>query len=122
MDPKLQELWSLLCLKPMDLTDQQLAQVIEAEDKLGEIARCLEYGFPRDWQRVVRYRARKAELDKLTTEQLREMSDGYRASYAAMIESDPNDELLPDSAFEPPPIDSDEHIVYELLCEREKTL
>ena len=107
----------LLLRDPMDLSGAELSQLLTETDGLADEIRELWRAFPSRWQEVVRYRARKAELVSLNDEQLVAMRQGIRDD-RSQVEADDTDDELPDSFFEPPLLDSDEHIVNELLEER----
>ncbi len=115
---QLKELWLLFLENPLNLTDEQIAQLLEAkgnkefEDLLWRVSR-----YPFNIKTVQRYRARKEYLAKLSTIELEEIKNGIRESRNAIINATDNEELS-DLFFEPPSIDSDEHIVYEILKER----
>ncbi len=108
-----------LLLEDRELTDEELKKIIAHK---GEISRYLD-GLSRfatsGAERETRYRARKIELGKLDTKELRRRSDEMGRSRGQAMRDDTYDEL-PDEFFESPPKDSDEHIVYELLEERKK--
>jgi len=107
----------LLLRDPMDLSGAELSQLLtEPVDLADEIHR-LWRAFPSRWQEVVRHRARKAELLRLSDDELREGLWRIQTERSRVAADDTNDEL-PDSFFEPPPLDSDEHIIGELLRER----
>ena len=107
----------LLLRDPMDLSGAELSQLLTETDGLADEIHRLWRAFPSRWQEVVRYRARKAELASLSDEQLVAMRQGIRDD-RSQVEADDTDDELPDSFFEPPLLDSDEHIVNELLKER----
>ncbi len=77
----------------------------------------LYHSFPLRVERIRRYRARKKEISVLSTEKLLEMQKSINASRSVAIAEDDYDEQ-PDSLYEPPPIDSDEYIISEILKER----
>ncbi|MFH0712588.1 MAG: hypothetical protein V2A55_01925 [Candidatus Jorgensenbacteria bacterium] len=109
--------WSLLIKRYP--TDEEIAELLAHSDEIGSHLHSVWSGFPHRWEAVQRYRARKKELDKVSTEELQAMMERFRASRAQAVADDLDDDL-DDSFFEAPPIDSDEHIVYELLGEWEK--
>lgn len=110
---------ALLCLETRELTDEELNQVVASGNKIGEyfdrLSRFVEYGARRE----KRYRLRRTELEKLSTEELQQMNDLINHEWGCMLADDVNDEL-PDSCFEAPAIDSDGHIVRELLEKRKE--
>ena len=110
---------ALLCMEPHQLSDRQLDEIITHGD---EIFRYLDgvSSFARSGAaREKRYRARKLELAKLPDEELQRMSRLMSEERGRVLQDDEHDEL-PDSFFEAPPKDSDEHIIHELLEERRK--
>jgi len=109
--------WLLLIKR--NPTDEEIAEVLAYSEEIGSSLHSVWSSFPHRWEAVQRYRARKAELSVRPTEELRGIMERFRASRARAIADDWADDL-DDSFFEAPPIDSDEHIVYELLKEREK--
>jgi hypothetical protein len=90
---------------------------------LGDHLRSILGGFPSSWKRALRHHKRKEELSKLSTEELkamdRKISGDREAFFRSVNAREEAGEDVGDSAFEGPPVDSDEHIVYELLKERE---
>ena len=108
---------ALLCLETRELMDEEIDQIIRQKE---EICRYLD-GCNRfassGAEKVRRYRRRKLQLDKLSTEELKEQMREMNRGRGEIFAADENDEL-DDSFFEAPPIDSDEHIIYELLEER----
>jgi hypothetical protein len=110
---------ALLCLETRRLTDEELREIKQHGQELYSY---LERRGSFAWhgaEHVLRARARRAELDKLPTEELERGMKGINYDRQAFLASHDDDDLE-DSAFEAPPIDSDEHIVYELLEERKK--
>lgn len=110
---------ALLCLEKRELTDDELREINE---KGNEIYSYLSErgGFAiHGAASLLRYRARRAELDKLTTEDLQRRMSGIRGERNAFFASHDDDDIG-DSAFEAPPIDSEAHIVAELLEERQQ--
>ncbi len=110
----------LVTKKPGEMSEEELRQIMDAGDQLGAY---LDNRVGR-WFVVVRaqlnYRARKAELNKLSTEKLQRIWDDICRDRAAIIRADWDDDL-PDSFYEAPPLDSDHHIIPEILEERRKT-
>lgn len=116
---RIQKLWLLLLEDFRNLTDEQVDELLVEKKALGERLSWLWNHFPYSLEDVRSYRARKKELDKLSTEQLREIQRRIGESRAAVLRSyGDNDDDLSDSFFEAPPINSDEHVTYELLKER----
>ena len=110
---------ALLCLEKRDLTDDELKEVKEDGHEIyGYLSE--RGGFAlHGAASLLRYRARRAELDKLPTEELqRRMSEINGARNAFFASHDDDD--IDDSSFEGPGIDSDEYIVVEILDERRK--
>ena len=113
---RLKELWLLLLEDPMSLTDEQIEEFIAADDEIQPVRRRL-VTFPDAYTTVRRYRRRKAELAQLSTEVLRQLNGNYWRDRDSVLAEDFADDL-PDSFFEASRIDSDEHIIQELLKER----
>lgn len=118
---RLKELWSLLLLlvdDPRTLTDAQLEKLNQGADRLDGYATALAHSSIRSRiDELRRYRVRKAHLAAMSTEELQRMQDGIRRDRAAVMAEEVDDDL-PDSFFEAPALDSDRHIVDELLDER----
>ena len=110
---------AMLCLESRELTDEELDGIITQKDAieiyLFRVSNFASYGAEKE----KRYRRRKQQLNKLSTEELERMWNGISVGRLAFLATDVNDEL-PDSAYEAPPKESDEHIVYELLEERRR--
>ena len=116
----LEHLFPILMKEPSKLTEEELDMLLEAEEILHrEVARLSRFVCP-GLEKLKRYRARRNELDKLSTHELEEIQLNIGRSKAQALANDPNDENLPDLFFEFPPIDSDESIVYVLLLERKQ--
>ena len=113
--------FTLLLKETVQLTDEELGELVAAKDQLADKLNILDRRVRWGLEEIKRYRARKKELVQRSTEELQKMSQRFCESRAAAIESD-DDFYDPggDSLYEPPSIDSDEHIVYELLKERGK--
>ncbi|MBI1984884.1 MAG: hypothetical protein HYS60_02105 [Candidatus Wildermuthbacteria bacterium] len=115
----LQELWMLLFQSPGDLDDVQIKRLLGAKEVLYDFLVRRHQQFPGYLVMIQRYRARKRELGELPTERLQELQEEIRKQRKSFYSSK-NEEDIGDSFFESPPIDSDEHILYELLRERGK--
>ena len=111
---------ALLCLETRKLTDEELMEIDKADMELYSFLENRGSLAISGAARLLRYRSRQKELEKLSTEELEKMRRVHMAQRSSAMIADEYDEL-PDSFFEAPPIDSDEHIVYQLLEEREKT-
>ena len=110
---------ALLCLETRELTDEELDQVIASSKDIWIYLSYRQNFVYTGAERVKRYRLRRAELNKLPTQKLEQMGDEINQERSAILAADFDDDL-PDSFFEAPPINSDEHIVHELLEERRK--
>lgn len=112
---------ALLCLEERELTEEELREIIAHGREVASFF--LGYArFPGDTAlRLLRYRRRRTEFEKLETGELERMLQQIHRERATVIESyGDNDDDLDDSFFEAPPIDSDQHILYEILEERKK--
>ena len=109
-------LFPLLLKDVSELTDGQIVQLLTVEEELINMAEAIR-GKIFGLKKIQRYRARKKELDELSTAELTERQkeiDQSRTYFFATVDDDD----VGDSCFETPSIDSDEHIIYELLKER----
>jgi hypothetical protein len=104
------------------LTEEEINDILGAKELLGNHLRSILGGFPSSWERALRHYKRKEKLSKLSIEELKVMdqkiSEDREAFFRSVDAREEAGEDVGDSAFEGPPIDSDEHIVYELLKER----
>ncbi|HDZ54596.1 MAG TPA: hypothetical protein ENI19_01140 [Candidatus Nealsonbacteria bacterium] len=114
---RLKELWMLLFGNPINLTDPEIERLLESEKELRTILHFTYSGFPHQIERVKKHHAKKKELSELPTEKLVEMKCAIEENRLAVLRST-NEEELSDSFFEAPPIDSNEHILNEILKER----
>ena len=109
----------MLCLESRELTDEELDCIINQGGEIGrylsQVSNFASYGAEKE----KRYRRRKQKLNESSTEELKQMWKEISADRSAFLATDVNDEL-PDSAYEAPPKESDEHIVYEILQERRR--
>jgi len=110
---------ALLCMETRDLTDEEIEQIIDKGDDIGRYFYYRGNFAGEGVKQLKRYRARRVELDKLSTEELDRMMGVISQRISAVVEADYADEL-PDSFYEAPPIDSDSHILCEILVERKK--
>lgn len=123
---KLGSLWLLFLDDPMKLTSVQIKKLLKAENAL-RVARSRVERFPENLIAIQEYRRKKEELSKLSTEELRKLQQkivGEKRKHSAFfkdlgIERSVND-IKDRALFEPPCIDSDEYIIYEILQERKK--
>lgn len=113
----LKELWMLLFENPRSLDDEQITCLLEAEKELGHVLDHVYHWFPEEFRRLQRYHRKKNELSQLSMEELMERSQGITKQRTSILRSVPDEELS-DSFFEAPSLDSDEHILYEILRER----
>jgi len=120
-EARLEKLWALLLKDPTKLSREEINSLLEAKDELHDLLGYKYQAFPDNLGRVLRYHKRKEELSKLSTEELKKIDENIRLDRAAAFASisDGEEEEIGDSNFAEPPIDSTEHIVYELLKERE---
>ena len=114
---RLKELWMLLFESPENLTDEQIVCLLEAEKQLRDVIYRVYYWFPDEVRRVQKYRTKKNELSQLPTEELMKKRQRIINQRSSVLRSVPDEELS-DSFFESPSIDSDEHILFEILTER----
>ena len=114
---RLEELVSLLLKDPISLSDSEIENISASSDELRDFLYQLR---DRVYQveEVRRYRKQKMELAKCSTNELLEMRRKNNEWRSARIREDWNDDL-DDSFYEAPSLDSEEHIIYELLKERE---
>jgi hypothetical protein len=119
-EDQLERLWPLLLKDPLSLTEEEINEILKIKEFIGFHLRSISSRFPSDWQMALRHHQRKEELSKLPTEELQKIEKNIRERRVAVLGSlsDREEEEIGDSFFESPPIDSDEHIVYELLKER----
>ena len=101
----------------MAISEEDIDRLLAQEEELGRELYQLWRSFPWAIKEVKRYRARKAELSTTDTEMLQAQLRHLGARRSRAMDEDVNDEL-PDSFFESPPMDSDEHIIPEILRER----
>jgi hypothetical protein len=122
MDPVekciLHDCMMLLLKDPESLSDGQLANLLANKDMIKNTLHDLFTSFPHRIEEIQRYRVRKKELLALPREKLVEMWKDICARRSAAMAADPDDTKLPDSFFEMAPIDSDRHIIHEILEER----
>jgi hypothetical protein len=120
---QLERLWPFLLVEPLRLTEEEIKDILGAKELLENHLRSISGGFPSSWERALRHHKKKEELSKLSTEELkamdREINKDREAFFRSVDAREEAGEDVGDSAFEGPPVDSDEHIVYELLKERE---
>ena len=116
---KFKELWLLLREDPLSLDDDQIREIIAGGEELSRRLWNIYMGLPRRYEAVLQSRSRRLELEQLSTEKLKARQKEINCHRSAEQEADWSDDL-PDSFFEAPPIDSDEHIVDEILEERAK--
>jgi len=115
---RLKELWMLLFEKPESLHDEQITSLLEVEEQLRDAIYYVYHWFPQEFRKVQRYRTKKNELSQLSTEELIQKRQVILNRRASVFKRVPEEEIS-DSFFESPSIDSDEHILYELLKERD---
>ena len=109
----------LVTKKPKEMSEGELQRIMDVSDELERYLNFFRGDFPDCVVRERRYRARKAELVELKTEELQRIHDDIREARAEAVRADWHDDL-PDSFFEGSLKDSDAHIVSELLKERQK--
>ena len=120
MTTQLHVLWNLLATDDLNtLTDEHIHELLESKEELRKMTKRAVGRLHEGLEELQRYRARKKELQLLPAEELQTMYRGICSRRGAAIEADVADEL-PDSFFEPPPIDSDQYILSEMLGERKK--
>jgi hypothetical protein len=119
-EDQLEKLWPFLLKNPLSLTEEQLNEILKIKDLLKDCLSSISSRFPFNWESALRHHKRKEELSKLPTEELQKIEKNIRERRAAVLGSinDREEEEIGDSFFALPLIDSDEHIVYELLRER----
>ena len=117
------KLWALLPKDPVTLSKDEINRLLKAKEDLKSRLHGISVGFPGDIERALRHHEKKEQLSKLSTEELRKIEQRNREAHAAfsrsIIAREESGEEIGDSAFEAPSIDSEEHIVFELLKERE---
>lgn len=118
MTTKLHDLFSLLLKPREELTDEEITILLTNAPELKDRIFQLWHSFPHAIEEVRRYRTRRSELEKLTTAELKEMSQEINQRRAAYLSAH-DEEDIEDSFFESPPLDSKEHIIYEILRGRE---
>ena len=120
-EAQIEKLWVLLFRDPTKLSKEEINSLLEAKEELHDLLQYKLLAFPDNLRIAERYHKRKEELSKLSTEELKEIDKNIRLDRAAALGSlsDREEEEIGDSNFSEPPIDSTEHIVHELLRERE---
>jgi len=113
----LTEVIPLLLGDRMTISDEDLDRLLDQEEELNRELYQLWRSFPRALKEVKRYRTRKAELSTTDTKMLQARLRHISDARSRAIAEDTNDEL-DDSFFGLPPLDSDEHIIPEILRER----
>lgn len=117
-----EKLKNLLCLLLSDwqkLSDNQIQNLLKEEKQINSRLHSLYRSFPSELERILRYRQKKAELDKFSTKELLTKQKEMNETRARIMKND-LDDSLEDSFYEPAPLDSEENIIYELLEERAK--
>lgn len=114
---ELKKLYVLLFDDWMSLPEEKILSLLKAKDQISDEITLISRGFPYVLKQILRYREKKQELNKLSTEELLSMYSRTNKERTAILAADVDDKLG-DSFFEAPSIDSEEHIVYELLKER----
>ena len=101
-----------------DLTNEELSLVFSVNrEGIQRILSDMEH-YSLSWcEAQLRYRQRRKELGGFPTEELRNRYDRIASARSRAIAADEFD-TADDSLYESPPIDSDEHILWELLEER----
>ncbi len=120
MTSQLHVTWNLLVTENKhSLTDEQIEELLAAKKELLRLTELAKNRLYEDLEELQRYRARKKELQQLPTEELQNRYKEINSARSALA-ADTYDELG-DSFFESPHIDSDEHILFEILEEQKKT-
>src|SRR3989344_938572 len=120
MTAQLHELWNLLAANDQNtLTDTHIHALLESRQTLLLMTEVAKSRLNKELEQLQKYRAGKKDLQALPIEELQRMHQEVCLCRAVAIEADVADEL-PDSFFEPPPIDSDQYILSEMLGERKK--
>ena len=115
MKKQTHELWSLLITEDRHtFTPKQVKELIAARPALCHLIDQAKDLLCEGLEELERYRDRKAQLEALHPEKLQAMYDNICAERANTIAADVHDGLS-DSLFEPEPIDSDEHILFEIF-------
>ncbi|OHA08282.1 MAG: hypothetical protein A3B37_02885 [Candidatus Sungbacteria bacterium RIFCSPLOWO2_01_FULL_59_16] len=109
----------LLLQDRMQLTDAEVAELLAHTEELGQRIYWLHRSYPYCIQDVQQYRVRKKDLSELPTKELQRRMKALNDRRAAIPREDVDDEI-DDSFFEPDSINSDAHILHELLEERRK--
>ncbi len=120
-EAQLEKLWLLLLKDPTKISKEEIDSLLKEKEKIHDLLGYKYQAFPDNLGRVLQYHKRKEELSKLSTEELKKIDTDIRLDRTAAFESlsDEEEEEIGDSNFAEPPIDSTEHIVFELLKERE---
>jgi hypothetical protein len=100
------------------LTDEELGQVTASGEEIDKLLGDMSFQGVTSCRTEVRYRQHRVELAALPTEELRRRYDSANKARGEAMAADVYDDL-PDSFFEAPPKDSSEHIIHELLVERD---
>lgn len=99
------------------LSREELEAIHSSSEQLGELLRRAFFSGLEWCLQRFRYLKRKEELSLLSTEEISARYERIVEAIGRAIAADVNDEAG-DSLYEPPPIDSYEHILDELLEER----
>lgn len=100
------------------LTDEELSLVFSVDrERLQRVLDDIDNYSLRWCEGLLRYRRRRRDLEGLSTEELRNLYSPIAEARSRAIAADTYD-TADDSLYESPPVDSDEHILRELLEER----
>lgn len=118
MKRQLSELWSLLITEDQHaLSKRQVEDLLAAKHEFLHLMKLAESRLREGLEELQRYRVRKAEIEQLPPEQLDEMIEEMYKRVCAGRSQLPvaTAEEGSSSLFEPVALDSDDHILYELL-------
>lgn len=101
----------------MQIPDEKILALLNAQEPIQKVINRLDRDFPFVLEQILRFRKKKEEIDKLSTVELQAKYRETNRRRAVFIAAD-EDDSLDDSCFEAPRIDSEEHIIYEILRER----
>lgn len=99
------------------LSDAELASIEGKREEISNYLYRVWFDGMNSVSREIRYRERRQELGNIHTEELQDKAEDIKRWRSRELSEDWNDDL-PDSFFEAPRKDSDEHIITEILVER----
>lgn len=116
----MREVFPFLLKDFLQLTDEEIVWLLDMKEQIRDELEWLSRSVSFRLEQVQRYHARKKELACLSDEELRQMQSHLQKLRSAAASEGDNfwEDGSPDSIYEPPRLDSDENIIFELLSER----